>query len=91
MASDGLLPASFSRLHPRYKTPHITTWITGIVCAITAGLLPLYLLGELISVGTLMAFAVVCVGIIILRKTRPNLPRPFRTPWVPVIPATRAR
>jgi APA family basic amino acid/polyamine antiporter len=90
MASDGLLPASFSRLHPRYKTPHITTWITGIACAITAGLLPLDLLGELISVGTLMAFAVVCVGIIILRKTRPDLPRPFRTPWVPVVPALGA-
>lgn len=86
MAKDGLLPMSFSRLHPRFKTPYITTILTGVVCAITAGLLPLDLLGELISVGTLMAFSVVCAGIVILRKTRPDLPRPFRTPWVPFVP-----
>ena len=90
MSGDGLLPASFCRLHPRFKTPYITTWITGVTCAVTAGLLPLDLLGELISVGTLMAFVVVCVGVIILRRTRPDLPRPFRTPWVPFIPVLGA-
>ncbi len=85
MAKDGLLPASFSKLHPRFKTPHITTILTGIVCAIVAGLLPLDLLGELISIGTLMAFALVCAGVWILRVRRPDLPRPFRTPWLPLV------
>src|SRR6185437_13339770 len=86
MAKDGLLPASFSRLHPRFRTPYVTTILTGVVCAVVAGLLPLDLLGELISIGTLMAFAIVCLGILVLRRTRPDLERPFRTPWVPLVP-----
>ncbi len=86
MAKDGLLPAAFSRLHPRFRTPYLATILTGIVCSIVAGLLPLDLLGELISIGTLMAFAIVCLGILVLRRTRPDLPRPFRTPWVPLVP-----
>jgi len=86
MAKDGLLPAAFSKLHPRFRTPHLATMLTGLVCSIVAGLLPLDLLGELISIGTLMAFAIVCLGILVLRRTRPDLPRPFRTPWVPLIP-----
>lgn len=85
MAKDGLLPASFSKLHPRFRTPHITTIITGTVCAIVAGLLPLDLLGELISIGTLMAFALVCLGVWVLRSKRPDLPRPFRTPLLPLV------
>ncbi len=85
MAKDGLLPASFSKLHPRFKTPHVSTILTGIVCAIVAGLLPLDLLGELIAIGTLMAFAMVCIGVWVLRAKSPNLPRPFRTPFLPLV------
>jgi APA family basic amino acid/polyamine antiporter len=86
MAKDGLLPTTFARIHPKYGTPHVTTWITGISCAIIAGLFPLNLLGELISIGTLLAFALVCAGVLVLRRTQPHLPRPFRTPWVPFVP-----
>jgi APA family basic amino acid/polyamine antiporter len=86
MSRDGLLPSTFARIHPRYGTPHITTWITGTGCAILSGLLPLDLLGELISIGTLLAFAMVCGGVLVLRRTQPDLPRPFRTPLVPLIP-----
>ncbi len=86
MAKDGLLPDTFAKIHPKYGTPHVTTWITGISCAVIAGLFPLNLLGELISIGTLLAFALVCAGVLALRKTQPNLPRPFRTPWVPLVP-----
>jgi APA family basic amino acid/polyamine antiporter len=86
MAKDGLLPDTFAKIHPKYGTPHVTTWITGIACAIIAGLFPLNLLGELISIGTLLAFTLVCAGVLVLRRTQPTLPRPFRTPWVPLIP-----
>jgi APA family basic amino acid/polyamine antiporter len=82
MSQDGLLPKPFGAVHPRFKTPHIATLITGVLAAIFAGLLPIGILGELVSIGTLMAFIVVCVGVLMLRYTRADLPRPFKVPAV---------
>ncbi len=86
MGRDGLLPPVLSRCSVRYQTPHVGTLITGGLAALTAGLFPLDLLGELISIGTLLAFAIVCAGIVILRRRMPDVERPFRTPWVPLVP-----
>lgn len=86
MAKDGLMPASFAKLHPKYKTPFMPTILTGLVALIIAGTVNINILGELVSIGTLLAFAMVCAGILVLRKTRPDIPRPFKTPWVPVVP-----
>jgi APA family basic amino acid/polyamine antiporter len=86
MSRDGLLPEFFGKVHPKYKTPHVATIITGIAASLLAGLLPINILGELVSIGTLLAFVIVCVAVIILRKTRPDMERPFRTPWVPLVP-----
>lgn len=90
MSKDNLLPPVFGKVHPKFKTPYLSTIVTGSVAMIFAGILPISILGELVSIGTLLAFAIVCVSIIILRKTRPDIHRPFRTPWVPVIPALGA-
>ena len=87
MARDGLLPPSFARLGRRSATPVMGTLVTGVLAAAIAGLVPLAILGELISIGTLLAFVVVCVGVVILRRTAPGARRPFRTPWVPLVPA----
>ncbi len=87
MARDGLLPPAFGTLSRSAGIPYLATIITGIAATIMAGLLPLELLGELISIGTLLAFAMVCAGVVILRRIAPGARRPFRTPWVPVIPA----
>jgi APA family basic amino acid/polyamine antiporter len=78
MARDGLLPPVFTRIHPEYRTPHINTVITGIGIAVLAAVFPLDVLGELTSMGTLIAFAAVCAGVLIRRRTQPDLPRPFR-------------
>jgi APA family basic amino acid/polyamine antiporter len=90
MSRDGLLPPVFSRIHPRFRTPHVTTLITGIAVAIAAGVFPLGVLSQLVSMGTLLAFGLVCVGVLILRRTDPDRVRPFRTPgmpWVPIVGA----
>jgi APA family basic amino acid/polyamine antiporter len=80
MARDGLLPPMFARVHPRFRTPSTATAITGVTAAIIGGLFPVRILGELVSIGTLAAFVTVCIGILVLRRTRPDLARPFRTP-----------
>jgi APA family basic amino acid/polyamine antiporter len=86
MSKDGLLPERFARIHPRFKTPYYSTILTGSVAFVLAGILPIDILGELVSIGTLLAFAIVCIGIIFLRVKRPELKRPFRTPFVPLVP-----
>jgi APA family basic amino acid/polyamine antiporter len=86
MARDGLLPKQFAAVHPKFRTPHITTILTGILAAIFAGLFPIGILGELVSIGTLFAFVIVSVNVLVLRYTRPELPRSFKTPLVPLIP-----
>ncbi len=82
MSRDGLMPKFFGKVHPRFRTPHISTAITGVLAATFAGLLPIGILGELVSIGTLVAFIVVCVGVVVLRYTRPDLVRPFRVKGV---------
>jgi APA family basic amino acid/polyamine antiporter len=84
MSRDGLLPPLFRKVHPTHKTPYIGTLITGTLAALIGGLFPVTILGELVSIGTLLAFTTVCIGVLVLRYTRPDLKRPFRTPmpWV---------
>jgi len=86
MSKDGLLPSWAAKVHPKYRTPHITTAITGTIVAILAGFIPIGLLGELVSIGTLFAFVIVGTGIILLRSSNPALNRPFRVPLSPIIP-----
>jgi APA family basic amino acid/polyamine antiporter len=86
MSRDGLLPPVFSKVHPRFRTPYVTTILTGIVCAAFAGALPISILGELVSIGTLLAFVIVCAGVWYLRVKEPDRARPFRTPLVPLVP-----
>src|SRR5215813_10581347 len=86
MSRDGLLPPLFATVHPRFRTPHVSTIMTGTIIALVAALTPIGVLGQLVSIGTLLAFFLVCLGIIILRRTAPDIPRPFRTPAVPLVP-----
>jgi APA family basic amino acid/polyamine antiporter len=84
MARDGLLPPTMERVHPRHQTPHVATIITGGLAVFFAGLFPIDVLGELVSIGILLAFTAVCLGVLILRRTMPDAPRPFRVPapWI---------
>jgi APA family basic amino acid/polyamine antiporter len=90
MSKDGLLPPVFSKVHPKFKTPYISTIITGTIAMIISGILPISILGELVSIGTLLAFIIVCLSVLILRKSKPDIERPFKTPWVPFVPIAGA-
>lgn len=85
MAADGLFPKFAARVHPRFGTPYITTIISGVACALAGGLLPIDFLGELTSIGTLFAFVLVSLGVMILRLRRPDIPRAFRVPGGPYV------
>jgi basic amino acid/polyamine antiporter, APA family len=86
MSRDGLIPPTLSRVHPRHKTPYVTTWLTGVIVAIAAALTPINVSAELCSIGTLFAYIIVAAGVIVLRYVRPDIHRPFRAPLSPVLP-----
>ena len=90
MSRDGLLPPVFATVHQRFRTPHVSTILIGTIIALVAGLTGIEVLGQLVSIGTLLAFVLVSIGIIILRRTMPDAPRPFRTPGVPWVPVAGA-
>ncbi len=87
MSRDGLLPTKvFGEIHTKFRTPFKMTWIVGIVCALLGAFTPIDDLGQMVNIGTLLAFVIVCAAVIILRRTNPGAHRPFRTPFVPAVP-----
>ncbi|HZV59119.1 MAG TPA: amino acid permease, partial [Candidatus Eremiobacteraceae bacterium] len=87
MANDGLLPKKFfAAIHPRFRTPYKNTMAVGLLAALVGSVTPIDDIGKMVNIGTLLAFVIVCIAVIVLRKTNPGQPRPFRTPWVPVVP-----
>ena len=86
MSKDGLLPAMFSNVHPKFRTPWISSLTVGTFVAALAASLPINVLDEMVSIGTLLAFVIVCAGVWLIRRRNPDLPRPFKTPWVPFVP-----
>lgn len=86
MSCDGLLPKWVSNIHPRFRTPWLVTMAVGVLVAFLAAFFNINFLGELVSLGTLLAFAIVCLGVMVMRRKQPDVPRPFRTPWVPFVP-----
>ena len=90
MSRDGLLPGAFSRVHPRFRTPHVATWVAGFFVAIPAGIFDIGTLADLSNIGTLFAFILVSVAVLILRRRQPERPRGFRVPWMPWIPLAAA-
>lgn len=86
MSLDGFLPKVFSDVHPKFRTPWKSNGLFCLFVSLFAAFVPARVVGEMTSIGTLLAFVLVCIGIIVLRKTQPDLPRPFKTPWVPLIP-----
>jgi basic amino acid/polyamine antiporter, APA family len=87
MANDGLLPKGFfAAIHPKFRTPYKNTILVGIMAAVVGSLFPIDDIGKMVNIGTLLAFVIVCISVIVLRKTNPGQPRPFKTPWVPLVP-----
>ncbi|GAX88536.1 amino acid permease [Effusibacillus lacus] len=90
MSRDGLLPRMFSGVHPRFQTPYRSTWLIGVIASALGGFFPLNKLAELVNIGTLAAFTLISIGVIVLRYSRPDLPRSFKVPFVPAIPLLAA-
>jgi APA family basic amino acid/polyamine antiporter len=90
MSRDSLLPAGLAKVHPKFRTPWLITIIVTVAVALVAALTPVGVLEEMVNIGTLSAFVLVSIGVIVLRRTRPDLPRSFRVPWVPVLPIISA-
>ncbi|MFY9528844.1 MAG: amino acid permease [Candidatus Acidiferrales bacterium] len=87
MANDGLLPKGFfAAVHPRFRTPYKNTILVGLLAAVVGSLTPISVIGQMVNIGTLLAFVIVCTAVLVLRRTNPGQPRPFRTPWVPLVP-----
>ena len=86
MAKDGLLPTFFASIHPKFRTPAKNTILVGLLAAVVGSVTPIDDIGKMVNIGTLLAFVIVCIAIMVLRRTNPAQPRPFRTPWVPVVP-----